>query len=69
MGKKYGMVEFKDVYEIDMSTGNPLLISGDSGSSVWNTDNELIGIGFAAGSRYSYVLPIGRILDEFNITV
>lgn len=64
-----GMIEFSGVYEVDMEAGQPMLLPGDSGSSVWDTGGGLIGFGFAAGSRYSYVIPVGRVLDEFNITL
>lgn len=66
-----GQILFKGVYEVDQA-GTPLaslLLPGDSGSAVFDTNGKLIGIGFAGGSRYSYVIPIDRIVKEFGLTL
>jgi S1-C subfamily serine protease len=40
---------------------------GDSGSAVLDDSNRLIGLLIADDSLYSYIIPVTRILNEFNL--
>lgn len=56
-------VEFKGIIKT-CKISNP----GDSGAAVFDNNNNVIGILFAANDSFSYILPIQRIFSRLKIT-
>ncbi len=53
----------------DKETCLPVTQSGDSGGLAFTNDNELIGIITACDDKFSYILPINKLLTKLNLTI
>lgn len=54
---------------IDVIMTSKMSDPGDSGAAVLNLSNEVVGILVASNKRYSYVIPINRIIDPQNLNL
>lgn len=53
----------------DKTTCLPVTQSGDSGGLAYTMDNKLVGIITAGDNKFSYILPINKLLTNLNLTV
>ncbi|KPX22679.1 hypothetical protein ALQ08_01107 [Pseudomonas syringae pv. delphinii] len=68
--KFQSIVYFSGVWAIQGDGGNTFSEGGDSGSLVVTIDGgHSVGVVFAGGNNVSYILPIGKILDLFKMTL
>ena len=68
--KFQSIVYFSGVWAVQGDGGNTFSEPGDSGSLVVTLDGkQAVGVVFAGGNNVSYVLPIGKILALFNMTL
>jgi hypothetical protein len=58
----HGNLLMRGLIEVDR-----LADEGDSGAVAVNLDNELIGVIVATNTRFSYLMPIGRVLTELEV--
>ena len=47
----------------------PVTQAGDSGGLAYTNDNELIGIITAGDNKFSYILPINKLITNLNLTI
>jgi len=67
---EYGNIVFHNLIEIEKrsSERDTLLLPGDSGSAIYNFQNQLVGLGFAGNDTHSFMFPIQTVLNEFGLT-
>jgi hypothetical protein len=63
-------VHFANIWAIAPQPGDTFSQGGDSGSLVVTDDgSSAVGLLFAGGEQVSFIMPIDRVLSEFNATL
>lgn len=68
VGYSHGMARIDQIFAVEGVSG-AFSNAGDSGSGVMDERGRVVGLLFAGGGSYSYIIPIGRILRRFKMRI